>query len=127
MSLLVLALTFRHHFSQVELVAPSQVPTRDVASSCCGQKEPPLLGSRVLRGSQPVISSSQASVASVCVVRSRNVLCGKRPTKSRKLMASVSTILHNLFDPKPDALSEEVHKESTISRCDCGHDCTGCR
>ena len=36
-------------------------PRRDVASGCCGQKELPLLGSRVLRGSQPVISSSQAS------------------------------------------------------------------
>ena len=36
-------------------------PRRDVASGCCSQNELPLLGSRVLRGSQPVISSSQAS------------------------------------------------------------------
>ena len=57
-----------------------------------------MLGSRVLRGSQPVISSSQASSgASVCVVRSRNVLCGKRLTRSWKLMDSVSAMLHNLL------------------------------
>ena len=50
------------------------------------------------RGSQPVISSSQASSgASVCVVRSRNLLCGKRLTRSWKLMDSVSAMLHNLF------------------------------
>ena len=73
-------------------------PTRDVASGRCGQKEPPLLGYRVLRGSQRVISSSQASSgASVCVMRSRNVLCGKRLTRSWKMMASVSATLHNLF------------------------------
>ena len=52
----------------------------------------------MLRGFQPVISSSQASSgASVCVVRSRNALCGKRLTRSWKLMASVSVMLHNLF------------------------------
>ena len=51
----------------------------------------------MLRASQPVISSSQASSrASVCVVRSRKVLCGKRLTMSWKLKASVSAILHNL-------------------------------
>ena len=73
-------------------------PRRDVASGCGGQKEIALLGYRVLRGSQPVISSSQApSGASVCLVRSRNVLCGKRRTRSWKLVASVSAILHNLF------------------------------
>ena len=42
-------------------------PRRDVAPSVCGQNELPLLGSRVLRGSQPVIFSSQAlSRASLC-------------------------------------------------------------
>ena len=72
-------------------------PRRDVASDC-GQKELLLLGSRVLRGFQLVTSSSQASSgASVCVVRSRNVLCGKRLTRSWKLMDSVSAIMHNLF------------------------------
>ena len=65
-------------------------PRRDVASGCGGQKELPPLGYRVLRGSQPVISSSQApSGVSVCLVRSRNVLCGKRRTRSWKLVASV--------------------------------------
>ena len=58
-------------------------PRRDVAPSICGQKELPLLGSRVLRGSQPVIFSSQAlSGASICVVRSRSVLCGKMSDKA---------------------------------------------
>ena len=61
-------------------------PTRDVASGRCGQKELPLLGYRVLRGFQPVISSSQASSgASVYFVRSRNVLCGKSLTWSWKM------------------------------------------
>ena len=65
-------------------------PRRDVASGRCGQKELPLLGYRVLRGSRPVISSSQASSgASVCVMRSRNVQCGKRLTRSWKMMACV--------------------------------------
>ena len=50
------------------------------------------------RGSQPATSSSRASSgASVCVVRSRNVLCDKRLTRSWKLMASLSAMLHNLF------------------------------
>ena len=53
-------------------------PRRELASDC-GQKELLLLGSRVLRGFQLVISSSQASSGtSVCVVRSGNVLHGKR-------------------------------------------------
>ena len=36
-------------------------PRRDVASGCGGQNELLLLGSRVSHGSQPVISSAQAS------------------------------------------------------------------
>ena len=73
-------------------------PRLDVAPGCCGQKELLLFGSRALRGSNPMISSSQASSgASVCVARSRNVLCGERRTRSWKLMASVSVKLHNLF------------------------------
>ena len=35
-------------------------PRRDVASGGCGQNELPQLGSRVPRGSQPVVSSSHA-------------------------------------------------------------------
>ena len=71
-------------------------PRLDVAPGRCGQKE--LLGSRALRGSNPMISSSQASSgASVCVVRSRNVLCGERRTRSWKLKASVSVMLHSFF------------------------------
>ena len=45
-----------------------QRPRRDVASGCCGQNE----------------------LASDCVERSKNVLCGKRLSRSWKLMASVS-------------------------------------
>ena len=79
-------------------------PRRDVASGCCGQKELVLLGSRVLPGSQPVNSSSPASSgASVYVVRSRNMLCGKRLTRSWILMDSVSgsqtTSLAIVLDP----------------------------
>ena len=29
--------------------------------------------------------------------------------------------------PWPDALSEVLHKESTVSKCDCRHDCSGSR
>ena len=85
-------------------------PRRDVASSCCGQNELPLLGYRVLRGSQPVISFSQASSgAPVCVVRLRTVLCGKRLTKSWKLMASVSAIMHNHFS---ETETQVLHRTS---------------
>ena len=29
--------------------------------------------------------------------------------------------------PKHDVLSEELHKEGNVSRCDCKHDCSGSR
>ena len=29
--------------------------------------------------------------------------------------------------PKQDVLSEELHKEGDVSRCDCKHDCSGSR
>ena len=107
-----LALTFHHQISLVDLVASNRVPEVMLHQSECGQQELLLLGSRVLRGSQPVISSSQASSgASVCVVRSRNVLCGKRLTMSRKLMASVSAMLHNLFSD-----SERERRRRTAHR-----------
>ena len=61
---------FHHHAGR--LGGTKSGPRRDSASRCGGQNELPMLGSRALRGSQPVISSSQASSgASVCVVRSR--------------------------------------------------------
>ena len=95
-------------------------PRRDVASGCCGQREQPLLESRVLRGSLPAISSSQASSgASVCVVKSRNVLCGNRLTRSWKLMASVSAILHNLGLGKgTQVLYSTPNKRSTLCNPD---------
>ena len=92
-------------------------PRRDVASGRCGQKELPLLGSRVLRGSQPVIFSSQASSgASICVVRSRNMLCGKGLTRSWMLMASVSAILQNHFsDSERERRCCEAHRTREVS------------
>ena len=51
-------------------------PIRGLASCCCGQNVLPLFGFRVLRGSQSVISASEASWGiTVCIVRSRIVLC----------------------------------------------------
>ena len=86
-------------------------PRRKVASDC-GQKDLSVLGYRVLRGSQTVISSSKASSgASVCVVRSRNVLFGKRVTRSWKLMASVSAILHNLSRTRKENAGAVQHTE----------------
>ena len=73
------------------------VPRREVAFCRCAQKE--LHTARISCASwvPTVICSSQAlSAASVCVVRLRNVLCGKLLTRSWKLMASVSAILQNL-------------------------------
>ena len=75
-----------------------QVKSQTVMHHVVVARTIPLLGSRVLRGSQPVISSSQASSGtSVCVVTSRNVLCNKRLTKSWKMMTAASAMLHNLF------------------------------
>ena len=76
----VLALTFHHQFSLVDLVASNQLP--DVRlHQIAARKNCYCLDLVCFVVFQPVISSSQASSgASVCVVRSRNVLCGKRLT-----------------------------------------------
>ena len=100
MSFRVLALTFHHQFSPVDLVAPSQVPDVMLHQIGAARKNLLLLGSRVLRGSQPVISSSQASSgASVCVVRSRN--CAVRQTSDKVLESDGFCVIRccTIFSP----------------------------
>ena len=67
-----------------------------------------------------MISSSQASSGtSVCVVRSRCVLYGKRLTRSLKLMDSVSAMLHNLFsDSERERRCCTAHRTRESTLCD---------
>ena len=85
---LILVLAFHHHFAQVDLVAPC------------------LLQDVVLH--QVVVAKTcLRSLDLVCFVapnqrflppnHRQQQLCGKRPTRSWKLVASVTVILHSLF------------------------------
>ena len=52
-------------------------------------------------------------------VRSRNVLCGKRLTRSWKLMASVSAMLHSLFsDSERERRCCTAHRTREVHICD---------
>ena len=98
MSFRVLALTFHHQFSPVDLVAPSQVPDVMLHQVDEARKNCYCLDLVCFVGPNQWISASQASSgASACVVRSRNVLCGKRMSRSWKLTASVSAILQQVL------------------------------
>ena len=65
-----------------------------------------------------MLSSSQGSPgASVGVVRSRNVLRGKRLTRSWKLMAPASAMLHNLFSERERRCCT-AHRTKISTLCD---------
>ena len=98
MSLLVLVLTFHHQLSHVDLVAPSQVPDVTLYQAVLARK-------------------NNHCLDLVCFVGPK--LCGKGLTRSWKLMASVSPILHNLFsDSEMERKCCAEHRRREVHLCD---------